>query len=165
MECDIDGFFLSSLFKRIFHHLQQNTCTNIKNVVLFQTGSKSLKTLPTIPVRSMDDFSPGDVIRFRYCGLPHEAVLVKIEQAENIRINVIHYNYAGIFGTREVVNEEMTFNLSDENMYIHDYGNVEVYEQEEVVQRAQSRVGEQKFNTFTNRSSHLAKWCKIKQNE
>ena len=121
--------------------------------------------MPTIPVRSLNDLSPGDVIRFRYCGLPHEAVLVKIEEAENIRINVIHYNYAGMFETREVVNEEMTFNLSDENMYIHEYANVEVYEPEEVVQRAKSRVGEKKFNTFTNISSHLAKWCKIKQNE
>ena len=99
----------------------------------------NLKTLPTVPVRTMNDLSPGDVIRFRYCGLPHEAVLVKIAEAENIRINVIHYNYAGLFGAREVVNEEMTFALSDANMYIHDYANVEVYEPEEVVQRAKSK--------------------------
>jgi hypothetical protein len=110
----------------------------------------------------MYNLSPGDVIRFRYCGLPHEAVLVRIVEAEHIRINVIHYNYAGMFGTRKVVNEEMAFKLSDENVHIHDYANVEVYEPEEVVRRAESRVGEQKFNMFTNRSSHLAKWCKIK---
>lgn len=130
---------------------------------MFQTGSKNITTLSTVPVRSMNDLSPGDVIIFRYCGLPHEAVLVKIAEAENIRINVIHYNYDVMFGTRDVVNEEMTFNLSDENVHIHDYANVEVYEPEEVVRRAKSRVGEQKFNIFTNRSSHLAKWCKIKQ--
>jgi hypothetical protein len=111
----------------------------------------------------MSDLSPGDVIRFRYRGLPHEAVLVKISEAGNIRINVIHYNYAGVFGTREVVNEEMTFDLSDENMYIHDYANVKVYEPEEVVQRAKSKVGEKRFNMFTNRSSHFTKWCKIKE--
>ena len=139
-----------------------NTCTNINNVVLFQTGSKNLKALPTVPVRSMNDLSPGDVIRFRYGGLPHEAVLVKIAEAEHIRINVIHYNYAGVFGTREVVNEEMTFDLSDENVYIHDYANVEVYEPEEVVQNAKSEVGETSFNMFTNRSSHFTKRCKIK---
>ena len=139
------------------------TCTYNNNVVLFQTGSKNLKTLPTVPVRSMSDLSPGDVIRFRYRGLPHEAVLVKISEAGNIRINVIHYNYAGVFGTREVVNEEMTFDLSDENMYIHDYANVKVYEPEEVVQRAKSKVGEKRFNMLTNRSSHFTKWCKVKQ--
>jgi hypothetical protein len=110
----------------------------------------------------MNNLSPGDVIRFRYCGLPHEAVLVRIAQAEDITLNVIHYNYAGMFGTREIVNEEMVFKLSDENMHIHDYGNVEVYERDEVVRRAEERVGEQKFNMVTNRSSHLAKWCKIK---
>lgn len=127
-----------------------------------KTGSKSLRTLPIVPVRSTKDLSPGDVIRFTYCGLPHEAVLVKIEEAEDISINVIHYKYAGMFGTREVVNEKMTFNLPDKNMYIHDYENFEVYEPEEVVQRAESRVGEKKFNTVTNRSSHVARWCKLK---
>ena len=121
--------------------------------------NKSLNTLPTVSVRSMNNLSPGDAIRFRYCGLPHEAVLVRIAQAEDITLNVIHYNYAGIIGTREVVNEEMG---SDENMHIHDYGNVEVYERDEVVRRAKERIGEHKFNMFTNRSSHLAKWCKIK---
>ena len=50
-----------------------------------------------------------------------------------------------MFGTREVVNEEMVFKFSDENVYIHDYANVEEYEPEEVVRRAESRVGEQKF--------------------
>ena len=129
---------------------------------MFQTGNKSLNTLPAVSVRSMNNLSPGDAIRFRYCGLPHEAVLVRIAQAEDITLNVIHYNYAGMFGTREIVNEEMVFKLSDENMHIHDYGNVEVYERDEVVRRAKERIGEQKFNMFTNRSSHLAKWCKIK---
>jgi hypothetical protein len=57
------------------------------------------------------------------------------------------------------VNEEMG---SDENMHIHDYGNVEVYERDEVVRRAKERIGEHKFNMFTNRSSHLAKWCSNK---
>ena len=131
---------------------------------LFQTGSKNITTLPTVPVRSMNDLSPGDVIRFRYFGVSHEAVLVRIAEAENITINVIHYNYDRMLGTKEVVNEEMTFKLSDENVHIHDYANMEVYEPEEVVRRAKSRVGEQKFNLFTNRSSHLTKWCKIKQN-
>ena len=90
----------------------------------------------------MNNLSPGGVIRFRYCGLPHEAVLVSIAEAEQIRINVIHYNYAGMLGTREVVNEEMVFKLSDENVHIHDYGNVQVYKRDEVVRRAEEIVGE-----------------------
>ena len=90
----------------------------------------------------MNNLSPGDAIRFRYCCLPHEAVLVSIAEAEKIRINVIHYNYGGMFGTREVVIEEMVFKLSDENVHIHDYGNVEVYERDEVVRRAEEIVGE-----------------------
>jgi len=49
-------------------------------------------------------------------------------------------------------------------VHIHDYANVEVYVPDEVVRRAESKVGQQKFNMFTNRSSHLAQECKIKHN-
>lgn len=62
------------------------------------------------------------------------------------------------------MDETITFNLSDKNVYMHDYTNtgIEEYEPEA---RAKSRIGEQKFNMFTNRSNHLTKWCKIKQNQ
>jgi hypothetical protein len=54
------------------------------------------------------------------------------------------------------VEESFIFKLSDQNVFVHDYSEYSVYEQDEVVTRAKSRIGEQKFNTFTNRSSHPA---------
>ena len=51
-----------------------------------KTGNKRLSTLPTVPVRSINDLSPGDVIRFRYYGLLHEAVLVRITEAKDITL-------------------------------------------------------------------------------
>ena len=51
-----------------------------------KTGNTNLNTLPTVPVRSINDLSPGDVIRFRYYGLLHEAVLVRITEAKDITL-------------------------------------------------------------------------------
>lgn len=128
----------------------------------FQTGRSDLTHLPYNKATSLMDFSPGDIIDFNYCGLAHQGVVVKVEYPESIKCDVVHYNYAGIWGTRSVVEETFIFNLSDQNLHVHDYNGHDIYEADEVVRRAKSRVGEQKFNTFTNRSSHLAKWCKMK---
>ena len=113
----------------------------------------------------MTDLSPGDVINFSYYWLPHEAVVMKVQYPETIKCEVVHYNYDGVFGTRTIVEESFIFKLSDQNVFVHDYSEKSVYKQDEVVTRARSRIGEQKFNTFTNRSSHLANWCKIKQSD
>ena len=124
-----------------------------------------LKDLPYRRATHITDFSPGDVINFSYYWLPHEAVVIKVQYPEKIKCEVVHYNYDGVFGTRTIVEESFIFKLSDQNVFVHDYSEYSVYEQDEVVTRAKSRIGEQKFNPFTNRSSHLAKWCKIKQSD
>ena len=128
-----------------------------------QTGQKDLKNLPYKKASVISDVSPGDVIDFTYCGLSHEGVVIQVQYPESVKCSVVHYNYAGVLGTRSVVEEMFDFNLSDQNVFVHDYSGCEVYTPSEVVRRARSRIGEKKFNTFTNRSSHLAKWCKIKE--
>lgn len=128
-----------------------------------KTGKTELKTLPYKKATEITHISPGDVIDFTYCSLSHEAVVVKVEYPETIKCSVVHYNYAGVLGTRTIVEEDFIFKLADQNIFVHDYTGCDVYPPEEVVRRAKSRLGEQKFNTFTNRSSHFAKWCKIKE--
>ena len=49
-----------------------------------KTGYTNRNPLLIVPVRSINDLSPGDVIMFRYYGLPHEAVLVRIAEAKDI---------------------------------------------------------------------------------
>ncbi|XP_052058349.1 uncharacterized protein LOC127698741 [Mytilus californianus] len=128
-----------------------------------KTGKTELKTLPYKQATQITNFSPGDVIDFTYCSLSHEAVVVKVEYPEAIKCSVVHYNYDGILGTRAIVEDDFIFKLADQNVFVHDYTGCDIYLPEEVVRRAKSRLGEQKFNTFTNRSSHFAKWCKIKE--
>lgn len=63
----------------------------------FQIGSRSLENLPTLQVGSINDLLPGDVIRFRYKKLPHEAVPVKLAEAEIVTVDVIYYNLKSIW--------------------------------------------------------------------
>lgn len=118
--------------------------------------------MPKKSVTTIDDVSPGDIIEFKYCGFQHEAVVTNIIYANRFETTVVHYRYNGLFGRREVVEERFIISLPNEKNYIHDYTGTDTYEAEEVVRRARSRIGEKKFNCFTNRSSHLANWCKTK---
>ncbi|XP_071175916.1 uncharacterized protein [Mytilus edulis] len=126
-----------------------------------KTGKTELKTLPYKRATEMANISPGDVIDFTYCSMSHEGVVIKVEYPETIKCSVVHYNYAGVIRTRTIVEEDFIFKLADQDIFVHDYTGCNIHEPEEVVRRAKSRLGEQKFNTFTNRSSHFAKWCKI----
>ncbi|VDI25477.1 Hypothetical predicted protein [Mytilus galloprovincialis] len=127
-----------------------------------KTGKTELKSLPYKRATEITNISPGDVIDFTYCSLSHEAVVVKVEYPETITCSVVHYNYAGILETRTIVEEEFIFKLAGQNIFVHNYDECDVYSPDEVVRRAKSRLHEQNFNTFSNRSSHFAKWCKIR---
>ncbi|VDI04071.1 Hypothetical predicted protein [Mytilus galloprovincialis] len=128
-----------------------------------KTGKTELKILPYKKATEITNISPGDVIDFTYCRMSHEAVVIKVEYPETIKCSVVHYKYTGVIGTRTIVEEDFIFKLADQNIFVHDYTRCDIHQPEEVVRRAKSRLGEQKFNIFTNRSSHLAKWCKINE--
>ncbi|OPL32894.1 hypothetical protein AM593_10024, partial [Mytilus galloprovincialis] len=108
-----------------------------------KTGKTKFKTLPYKKATGITDFNPGDVINFTYYNLPHDAVVVKIEYPEVIKCSVVHYNYAGVFGTRTIVEEDFNFKLADQNVFVHKYPECDIYQPEEVVRRAKSRLGEQ----------------------
>ncbi|CAC5401285.1 unnamed protein product [Mytilus coruscus] len=128
-----------------------------------KTGKTELKKLPFKKATEITNFSPGDIIDFTYCSMSHEAVVVKVEYPETIKCSVVHYKYDGVIRTRTIIEEDFIFKLADQNIFVHDYTGCDIHPPEEVVRRAKTRLGEQKFNTFTNRSSHFAKWCKIKE--
>lgn len=89
-------------------------------------------------------------------------MVTHIGYAQNLEMKIVHYKYNSEIRSLEIVEEKITFSLSNQNNYIHEYESANTYEAEKVVRRARSRIGEKKFNVFKNRSSHLAKWCKLK---
>lgn len=89
-------------------------------------------------------------------------MVIDIGYAQNVEMKIVHYKYNCALRGQQIVEEKTTFSLSNENNHIHEYESADTYEAEEVVRRAKSRIGTKKFNVFKNRSSHLAKWCKLK---
>lgn len=111
----------------------------------------------------------GDVITFTYFGLGHEGVITEFtplsdNQSEVVKVTVVHFNFAGLFCTRTVVEEDFFFNLSRQHVYVYDFSGENVYPPQEVVDRARKKIGSQNFNTYSNRSSHLSRYCKVKLN-
>jgi hypothetical protein len=120
-------------------------------------------------VRRGDMLRKGDVITFPYIGLGHEGVITGItplsnNQPEVVKVTAVHFKYAGLFGTRTVVEEDFFFDLARQNVDVYDFSGEDVYPPQEVVDRAREKIGSQNFNTFSNRSSHLSRYCKVKLN-
>lgn len=127
-----------------------------------KTGKKEMKVLRKKQVKDINDISPGDVIEYKYMKFDHEAVVVKVELAEpKMQIGIVHYALKGI--EHVIIEEKISLDLAQRNVFVHDYQDIEVYSSDDVIQRARSRLGEKKFNAVTNRSSHVAKWCKVKE--
>ena len=120
-------------------------------------------------VRRGDMLRKGDVITFPYIGLGHEGVITGItplsnNQPEVVKVTAVHFKYAGLFGTRTVVEEDFFFDLARQNVDVYDFSGEDVYPPQEVVDRAREKIGSQNFNTISNRSSHLSRYCKVKLN-
>lgn len=116
----------------------------------------------------LDDLKRGDAIRFYYWSLLHDGIVVFVQKfdskSNNIgRITVIHYALDNLFGTRTVKKDRFHFNLINDTVYLLDFTGYITYPPEKVVQRAKSRVGEQRFNPSGNTSSDLVHWSKVVQ--
>ncbi|KAL5019746.1 hypothetical protein ScPMuIL_002638 [Solemya velum] len=101
------------------------------------------------------DIKAGDAITFTYCNLPHEGIVTSITPGD---IFVTHYGWIRWFGKRQIIEERIPFNRITN---VHDYAGVRTYTPAEVIRRANMRLGEKRFNAFTNRSSHFVAWCKV----
>ena len=120
-------------------------------------------------VRRCDMLRKGDVITFPYVGLDHEGVITGMTPfsdnlSEVVKVTVVHFNYAGLFGTRTVVEEDFFFNLACQSVHVYDFSGEKVHTPQEVVARAIEKKGSQNFNAYDNRASHLSRYCKVKLN-
>lgn len=113
---------------------------------------------------------PGDVIKFKYWGFQHEAIVAYVQpdgsKEESSfrttgRICVIHYALSSIFATRTIKEETLRFDLTEDPIYLKVHNGFVTYPRETVVKRARSRLGEQRFNIRSNTSSTFAFWAKI----
>ncbi|XP_052803187.1 uncharacterized protein LOC128233521 [Mya arenaria] len=130
------------------------------------------------PVLRTEDVQIGDIIRFSYLFLPHDGVVLNTEvEGRGIKCNVAHYAWPAIWKHRKIIEETITIPL-DGRVFVFQYvprkykdyaaddvvpPRYDVYAADDVVKRARSRIGEEKFVSFSNDSSHFSRWCKLRQ--
>lgn len=105
----------------------------------------------------------GSVIELPY----FSKVIVKhinyvADSSEYVQMKIVRYPYRGIWGTRVVSEEEFSFDLLKDWLQVLQFPIDMVYSSEDVVLNAINKLGEAGFNTFTNRSSHMAWNCKVR---
>lgn len=79
-----------------------------------------------------------------------------------IQMKIVHYPYRGIWGTRVVSEEKFAFDLPKDWLQVLEFPKNMVYSSEHVALNARQKLGETGFNMFTNRSSHMARNCKVR---
>ncbi|XP_061180430.1 uncharacterized protein LOC133188992 [Saccostrea echinata] len=127
--------------------------------------NKKLLSASVTPIKQSDDVNFGDIIRYSYWNLWHDAVVLKISKKEKkyLICEIAHYCFHGPFSHREIIREELKVSFNGEFSVVHyDPPLYDVYDPDTVVERAKDRIGEKLFVHFSNDSSHFARWCKLK---
>lgn len=127
--------------------------------------NKKLLGVGVKPIVSEGDVQKGDIIRYSYWNLWHDAVVLEVSKKTKKAVvcSIAHYAFRGIFSHRTIIEERKEIQLNGQCSKLdYDLPQYDVYEPEEVVRRARKRLGEQLFVFFSNDSSHFARWCKLK---
>ena len=117
---------------------------------------------------SLDDIQPADHIRLERALFWHHVIVESVDKGSG-EVNIIEYtNIAADFiqdnfrhpknpGKAKVVRGEIKFDTNG-NLYVIKH--TSCFDPETVVSRAESKLGERKYNAFTNNCEHFALWCK-----
>ncbi|XP_052814819.1 uncharacterized protein LOC128241774 [Mya arenaria] len=162
----VSKLFLGSGFLGISDERMRNAKLFENNFICSRCNemNKRLLSVSVKPILSADDVHAGDVIRYTYYNLLHEGVVLETKGADksSVNVSIAHYAFLGFLSHRTIIEEENTIRF-DGSYAVLQYGppQYEVYPPETVVERAKSRINEQRFVFFSNDSSHFARWCKL----
>jgi hypothetical protein len=159
--------FLSRGFRGISNELERNEKEFENNIICSDcyTMNKQLLGVKVKPIVTESDVEKGDIIRYSYWNLWHEAVVLeKTRTSRNtVECAIAHYAFCGVFSHRTIKEEKIEIRLDGSCSKLeYEWPQYDVHEPNEVVKRARTRVGEQLFVFFSNDSSHFARWCKLK---
>ena len=126
-----------------------------------------------VPVKrasSLDDIQRADHIRVERGPYWHHFIVKSVDKGSG-EVNIIEYtNTATGFiqdnsgdpknpGKAKVVEGKIKFD-TNENFYVIKHTFASCFNPETVISRAESKLGERKYNAFTNNCEHFALWCK-----
>lgn len=114
-------------------------------------------------VKFIDEVHAGDVIKYKYCGLLHDAIVA--ETNTYTPGDIIELKYVHVDENGNVVEGSKTIDLEKSYVYVQIYDENETAENAEVVRKAKERIGEKIVNRKLYKSSHFALLCKLKTTE
>lgn len=126
--------------------------------------NKQLLCAEKTTIQNKNHVQIGEIIMYSYYNLWHCAVVLEIIETteKEVRCKIAHYAFCGFWKHRTIQEDPLTIPL-DGSMFVITYSEeYNVYEPQEVVKRARTRIGEQLFAFFSNDSSQFARWCKLK---
>ena len=139
-------------------------------VLVYNSHGKKYE-VPRLRVYSIYDLQRGDHIAFhRFWGAYWHHAIVEDVDTKSGEIRIIEYtNSATGFsvdnssspkrpGIAKVIRNTLQFQKITVYVMIHEQ--LECFDPETVVWRARSKLGERKYNPFTNNCEHFAMWCK-----
>ena len=138
-----------------------------KTITKIKAKINPTSVIPQMIVHSIADIKPGDILSESTRFTTHDVVVEQVKllprtvPLSTASLDVVHYVPCGILGTRTVLEEHLNVNLEKEKLFVFDFHEEQTFSPEIVISRAKQRVGEQQFNMFTRRSSHMAWECKV----
>ena len=124
--------------------------------------------VPVERASSLNDIQRADHIRLERALIWHHVIVESVDKGSG-EVNIIEYtNTATGFiqdnsgdpknpGKAKVVRGKIKFD-TNENLYVIKH--TSCFDRETVISRAESKLGEREYNTFTNNCEHFALWCK-----
>ncbi|XP_052089703.1 uncharacterized protein LOC127726368 isoform X2 [Mytilus californianus] len=125
--------------------------------------NRKLLSVAKQPIKSKGDVTIGDIITYTYYRCWHSAVVLEIESHDrSLQCKIAHYAFRGLHRDRKIREETLRIPF-DGSVKVTDFSKTDytVYDPEEVVERARSKLGEKRYDHFSNDSSHFARWCKL----
>jgi hypothetical protein len=110
-----------------------------------------------IEIKSTDEINVGDLLELEYFALNH---IVLVTEVHATKVRAIHYAAPWHpFAKRKIKEEYFSIDLKSSSVK-KKHMLTKCYPPNVVVERAKKRLGETKFDTVSNRSSHLCNWAK-----
>ncbi|VDI46872.1 Hypothetical predicted protein [Mytilus galloprovincialis] len=114
---------------------------NIDSLCVRQIPIEKDNSLRTMEACSTNDVKKGDIVSYSYYMLWHDAVVMEVI-SDNTLI-LAHYGIASLFHFKKIIKETVRFE-ENKSFGVYNYDGWNVYSPDEVVKRAESRIGEEK---------------------
>ena len=120
------------------------------NMYTYTDSRGNKREVPMVCASSLDQIKRGDHICFDRNLFSHHAIVEFVDKLNGEVIVVEYPGWAGVV--------RRNFKLENDPVYVIEHDRC--FDPEEVVSRANSKIGRTDYNPVTNNCEHFALWCK-----